>query len=87
MSEDGYPIFADYRLPKRLQPNRQKPNEGPTITWDMLIDNWGLIEVDLLETFGADINSPHDAHPWPWWRDLILGLLDTDTRIRRALTE
>ena len=88
-SEEGAPIYGDYRLPKEL---RDTPTTGGSMSreasasWRDLLENWALIELDLLEVYGVDIADPGFARAWPWWRDRIIGLLSTDCRLTRALS-
>lgn len=55
-------------------------------SWRDLLENWALIELDLLEVYGVDIADPGFTRAWPWWRDRIIGLLSTDCRLTRALS-
>lgn len=49
------------------------------------MSHWQLVEVDLHQTYAADWHDPTLERPWPWWRDRILGLLSTESRLARAL--
>ena len=53
--------------------------------WTEILEAWGLVEISLLETFNIDIADGSFQRPWPWWRDRILSLLSTDSRLSRAL--
>lgn len=83
--------YQDYRpLPEHLRPSAPtvKP-KGPRIdgSWLALVTHWRLLAADLSQVHGVDLHDPAVlARPWPGVRTMIFSLLDSDTRIRRALT-
>lgn len=80
------PIYADYRLPKSLmQAPRRAPSEG-AVGWRDILLEWDTVLVDLHTVYGADWDDPGLVRSWPWWRDRIIGLLSTDSRLARRLT-
>lgn len=60
--------------------------DGPSVGWDDILAHWDLVLVDLHDVFGADWDDPRLVRSWPWWRDRIIGLLSTDSRLARTLT-
>ncbi|KMM44857.1 hypothetical protein CWIS_13565 [Cellulomonas sp. A375-1] len=58
------------------------------MTWGFLLKQWALVEVDLHQTFGVDLEDPALAgRSWRWLRRRILALVTTDTRTSRALQD
>ncbi|MGW0134823.1 hypothetical protein [Streptomyces sp. NPDC003299] len=57
------------------------------MSWARLLDEWPLIEADLHEVYGLDVEAPGllDTRSWRWLRLRILGLLSADSRINRLL--
>lgn len=54
--------------------------------WRDILEQWPHVEADLHQTYGADWDDPAlDGRPWPWWRERILGLLTTESRLSRVL--
>lgn len=54
------------------------------MTWAGLLEQWRLIEADLHQTYGIDVDSGVlRSRSWRWLRTRILGLLSADTRIGR----
>ncbi|MFH9430233.1 hypothetical protein ACH4JZ_18320 [Streptomyces sp. NPDC017615] len=55
--------------------------------WARLLDEWPLVEADLHEVYGIDIDEPGllDVRSWRWLRTRILGLLSADSRINRLI--
>ncbi|WP_105567126.1 hypothetical protein [Microbacterium halophytorum] len=52
-----------------------------------LVENWRLVVADLALHYGVDLYDPAvRGRPWPGVRTMIFSLLDSDTRLRRALT-
>lgn len=57
--------------------------------WRHIFEHWDdQTSVDLHETFGIDTyGADFWSRPWPWAYHRLRGLMTTDTRVRRALTE
>lgn len=59
------------------------------LAWSLtdLVRHWRLVEADLIKEYGIDLWDPAvRARPWPGIRTAIFSLIDSDTRLRRALT-
>lgn len=60
-----------------------------TPAWSILdlVQNWRLVEADLIKEYGIDLWDPAvRSRPWPGIRTAIYSLLDSPTRLREALT-
>jgi hypothetical protein len=57
------------------------------VSWAQILDEWPLVEADLHEVYGVDIETPGllDTRTWRWLRVRVLGLLSADSRINRLL--
>ncbi|MFD8611082.1 hypothetical protein [Streptomyces sp. NPDC059631] len=57
------------------------------MTWRQILDEWPLIEADLHDQYGIDVEAPGllQARSWRWLRVRILGLLSADSRLNRQL--
>ncbi|TMV00278.1 hypothetical protein FGK60_09750 [Streptomyces sp. DASNCL29] len=55
------------------------------MTWGLLLEQWPLIEADLHEVYGLDVEASGilRARSWRWLRIRILGLLSADSRLAR----
>lgn len=55
----------------------------------MFFDRWDLVWADLISEYGFDVGdrAMMRAKPWKSLRTMIVGLVSTDTRLSRALTE
>nr|WP_113705364.1 hypothetical protein [Nonomuraea lactucae] len=62
-------------------------SKGRSVSWLDILTRWPLVEADLHETFGIDLDEPAQlrTRSWRWLRTRLLGLLTADTRIARAL--
>jgi hypothetical protein len=81
----GGPIDPDTGLREWYNPD---PEEGSEITWGDLLSRWNLIEDDLHQFYGIDLEQPGllRARTWRWLRVRIIGLLaEPKTRLFRAL--
>nr|WP_239159997.1 hypothetical protein [Virgisporangium ochraceum] len=60
---------------------------GPKVHWSDILTRWHLVEADLHETYGIDVEQPDllRHRSWRWLRTRIVGLLSADTRLNRAL--
>jgi hypothetical protein len=58
------------------------------ISWADLLERWALVEADLHDVYGVDMEDHAllERRTWRWLRVRVLGLLRADTRIVRALT-
>jgi hypothetical protein len=56
-------------------------------TWADVLKFWALIEADLHERYGIDVDDRAvlRARSWRWLQVRILGLLSAETRLHRAL--
>lgn len=62
---------------------------GPDVDHSLLglVTNWRLVVADLALHFHVDLYDPAVlARPWPGVRTMIFSLIDSDTRLRAALT-
>jgi hypothetical protein len=59
------------------------------VTWAQILDRWELVEADLHETFGIDMEDRDQlrSRSWRWLHVRITGLLSANTRTARALTD
>lgn len=54
------------------------------MTWADLLGRWDLVEADLHDVYGVDVESGIlRERSWRWLRTRILGLLNADTRTWR----
>lgn len=61
--------------------------ETPPITWAEILSHWVELECDLQSVYGIDIDDRWMLRrkSWRWLETRILGLLDIDSRLSRAL--
>lgn len=66
---------------------RQFDSPGDSLTWPVLFERWALIEADLHEVYGIDLDDEHlmATRTWRWLRTRIAGLISTNTRIARSM--
>lgn len=60
------------------------------MTWGDVLERWDLVEADLHQVYGIDIDDRElrETRTWRWLRVRIGGLLtNPDTRICRALAK
>ncbi|UOQ58553.1 hypothetical protein MUN78_06945 [Leucobacter allii] len=88
---DGW--FPDYRpVPEELRPAESAavtPTGKDTVDTSLvaLVSHWRLVVADLALHYHVDLYDPAVlARPWPGVRTMIFSLLDSDTRLRAALT-
>ncbi|HEY9409323.1 MAG TPA: hypothetical protein VIQ30_22680 [Pseudonocardia sp.] len=56
------------------------------MTWGQILQRWSLVEADLHERYGIDVDSPiMRGRSWRWLRVRVFGLLSVDSRLARAL--
>ncbi|WP_018251876.1 hypothetical protein [Salinispora mooreana] len=57
------------------------------MTWSALLAQWALIEADLHDVYGIDVEDRTlmQTRSWRWLQTRIRGLLAADTRTYRAL--
>ena len=57
------------------------------MTWTDILSRWRLVEADLHQVYGIDIDDRHllRRRTWRWLEARILGLLSTNCRLSRAL--
>jgi len=72
-------------------PTVEAPKPEGTVQVDMsmrsLVEHWRVVIADLQLHYGVNLYDPAVlALPWPGIRSMIHSLLDSDTRLRRALT-
>ncbi|MCY1141384.1 hypothetical protein OWR29_25580 [Actinoplanes sp. Pm04-4] len=62
-------------------------HEGDGVSWDQILTHWDLLEADLHEKYGIDVDEPGlmQARSWRWFRTRVAGLLATKSRLSRAL--
>ena len=81
---DGVPLYADYRVPEGT--TRRIVQEGDSVGWAEILTHWNLIVPDLAAVYGVDLHDPAlEGRSWLWLRGLILGLLNRDSSLSRAL--
>ncbi len=82
-------------MPEHLKPAASTAAPAPegkepaVLAWSLtdLVRHWRLVEADLIKEYGIDLWDPAvRARPWPGIRTAIFSLIDSDTRLRRALT-
>lgn len=58
------------------------------MTWADLLARWPLIECDLHDVYGIDLDDDRvmTGRTWRWLRTRIVGLLDRDSALLRDLT-
>lgn len=57
----------------------------PSLTWEMVIEQWPRIAADLRGEYGWDVydQSQRRATSWAAARSMIGGLMNADTRLSR----
>ncbi|XVU25812.1 hypothetical protein ACQPZJ_01770 [Actinoplanes sp. CA-054009] len=57
------------------------------MTWADILTRWRTVEADLHQVYGIDLDEPGllRRRTWRWLEGKILGLLDTKSRLSRAL--
>ncbi len=55
------------------------------MTWARILGEWPVVEADLHETYGIDIEDVLHTRSWRWLRIRILGLLSTESRLARLI--
>src|SRR4051794_33837540 len=51
-------------------------------TWSSILEHWQLVEADLHERYGIDVESGIlRARSWRWFRTRIVGLLSCESRL------
>jgi hypothetical protein len=54
------------------------------LSWQRLLEQWALIEADLHDTYGIDVEDGIlRRRTWRWLQIRILGLLSCDSRLQR----
>ncbi|MYU21193.1 hypothetical protein GTY84_04935 [Streptomyces sp. SID8352] len=54
------------------------------MTWDRLLAQWPLIEADLHQVYGIDVeDGVLQRRTWRWLQVRVLGLLSAETRLHR----
>jgi hypothetical protein len=82
----GGPIDPATGLREWYDPHPQGHAEDG-YTWAQILDHWHLIEADLHQLYGIDVESGIlRARSWRWLRTRITGLLAADSRLAHALT-
>ncbi|WP_336214380.1 hypothetical protein [Nonomuraea sp. LPB2021202275-12-8] len=83
----GGPIDEVTGLRDWYEPGDGLSVDSPAVTWTALLERWALIEADLHECYGLDLDAPGllTSRTWRWLRIRIFGLLKAETRIARAL--
>ncbi|TDC81923.1 hypothetical protein E1193_13480 [Micromonospora sp. KC606] len=66
----------------------RRERSGETVTWAQILTHWLLVEADLHERYGVDVDDRAllRARSWRWLETRIVGLLAADTRLNRALS-
>ncbi|GAA5056471.1 hypothetical protein [Streptomyces similanensis] len=57
------------------------------MTWRQILAEWPLVENDLHDQYGIDVEEPGllQSRSWRWLRTRIFGLLSADSRLYRQL--
>lgn len=76
-------LYEWYETPEHVR----RQEAGTAVTWEQILTRWDLVEADLHETYGIDLDQPRllPRHTWRWLQSRIIGLLSADTRLSRAL--
>jgi|SRR6266498_790167 len=83
----GGPIDPATGIREWYDPHPQGSAEGDGHTWADIFEHWQLIEDDLQELYGIDVESGIlRARSWRWLRVRIVGLLSCESRLARILT-
>ena len=55
------------------------------MTWERLLQQWPLIEADLHEVYGIDVEDGNllRRRSWRWLRTRVIGLLSAESRLHR----
>lgn len=82
----GYGEQNDQGLHRWYDVPQAARRQGPT--WPQILEQWQLIEADLHEVYGIDLDDRDllRARSWRWLKVRIVGLLDdAESRLYRAL--
>jgi hypothetical protein len=76
-------LYEWYEIPEDLARQR----DGEAVSWEAILSHWTLIEADLQQQYGIDVEDRAlmRGRTWRWLRLRIVGLLNTDSRLHRAL--
>lgn len=80
-------LYEWYEIPDDVW--RAETGQNRQVAWRDILTHWSLVEADLHERYGLDVDQPGllKTRTWRWLRVRIVGLLETgETRIARALT-
>jgi hypothetical protein len=65
-------------------PKRARSGALKNLTWERLLEQWPLIEADLHDTYGIDVEDGIlRRRTWRWLQVRIFGLLSAETRLYR----
>lgn len=82
----GGPIDPATGIREWYDPHPQGHEGEDGHTWAHILDRWQLIEADLHEVYGVDVESGVlRARSWRWLRVRLVGLLSCDSRLARSL--
>ncbi len=72
-----------YEFPPEVAAERS----GESVTWVEILTRWALVEADLHERYGVDVEDRAlmRSRSWRWLETRILGLLDVRSRLAMAL--
>lgn len=85
-SAQGRYEFYDYP-PEVLAAREAERTQGPPIQWRKVLTHWGLIRADFIEKYHIHpTNRWLRSVPAHLFRDLLIGLLASDTATHRAVT-
>ena len=65
----------------------ERPQGQGGVTWSDILECWGLIEADMHERYGIDLDEPGllEGRTVRWLKVRILGLLGCESRLSTAL--
>lgn len=74
-------LWEWYELPE------ERATSGQRVSWAEILTNWRLVEADLHDVYGIDVEDRElmRSRSWRWLEVRITGLLAADTRLYRAL--
>jgi hypothetical protein len=74
---------GDYDAATGLWDWYERPEEGSPVTWEETLTHFPLIVADFGSEYGIRLHR--DALTWAEFRDFVGGLLQTESRLWRAL--
>lgn len=78
------PVTGLYEWYEGGLPTSRESGSLSGLTWEQLLQQWPLIEADLHQVYGIDVEDGIlRERPWRWFQARVLGLLSCESRLHR----